>query len=73
MSTRGVNFLDKWMARHLPTAMIDDPMAIGVLTEQAMKAATEAGISSDEIAEEVGGVFDVISEAMQHRYGGSPN
>ncbi|TPN74232.1 DUF768 domain-containing protein, partial [Mesorhizobium sp. B1-1-5] len=37
-----VAFLDKWVAGHLPTAMIDDPMTIGVLTEQATRAADKA-------------------------------
>ncbi|TPL46019.1 DUF768 domain-containing protein [Mesorhizobium sp. B2-4-2] len=40
---------------------------------RAAKAADIAGISLDEISEEVGSVFEVISEAMQHRDGGSPD
>ncbi|ESX87552.1 DUF768 domain-containing protein [Mesorhizobium sp. LNJC403B00] len=28
MSTRGINFLDRWMAEHLPNAMTDDPVAV---------------------------------------------
>ncbi|RWC26661.1 MAG: DUF768 domain-containing protein [Mesorhizobium sp.] len=70
MSTRGINFLDKWMAEHLPNAMTDDPVAISDLADQAMKAADKEGIRMSEIAEEVPSVFEVIPEAMDHREGG---
>ncbi|MER8373923.1 hypothetical protein [Mesorhizobium sp. M1406] len=69
MSTRGVNFLDKWMADHLPDAMTDDPVAISDLADDVMKAADSAGIGVNEITEEVGSVFEVILDAMQHRDG----
>jgi hypothetical protein len=39
MSTRGANFLDRWMAEHLPGPGTDDPAAISDLTDQAMEAA----------------------------------
>ncbi|RUV82476.1 DUF768 domain-containing protein [Mesorhizobium sp. M1A.F.Ca.IN.022.07.1.1] len=70
MSTRGINFLDRWMADHLPNAITDEPMAIVYLVEEALKAAERDGISPDEISEEVGTVFEVILEAMQNREGG---
>lgn len=72
MSTRGINFLDKWMAEHLPNAITDDPVAISDLADQTMKAADEAGIRTTEISEEVPSVFEVIAEAMDHREGGTP-
>jgi hypothetical protein len=64
MSECGLNFLDKWMAEHLPDAMTDDPIASD-LADQAMKAADKQGITCEEISEEVGSVFEVIFEAMQ--------
>lgn len=70
MSTRGINFLDRWMAEHLPDAITDDPGAITDLADQATQAADKAGIAADEISEEVGSVFEVILEAMQNRAGG---
>ncbi|RUV11945.1 DUF768 domain-containing protein [Mesorhizobium sp.] len=70
MSTRGINFLDRWMADHLPNAITDEPMAIVYLVEEALRAAERDGISPDEISEEVGTVFEVILEAMQNREGG---
>ncbi|RRH92836.1 DUF768 domain-containing protein [Mesorhizobium tamadayense] len=70
MSTRGINFLDKWMAEHLPNAITDDPMAIIYLTEEAIKAAEREGIPPEEMIEEVGSLFEMILQAMQHREGG---
>ncbi|MER8866438.1 hypothetical protein NKI19_22455 [Mesorhizobium sp. M0751] len=70
MSTRGINFFDKWMAEHLPNARSNDPFAIRDLADQALKAAEESGIKAHEIEEEVGNVFDVIFDAMLHREGG---
>jgi len=69
MSTRGINFLDQWMAEHLPNAMTDDPAAICDLVGQVMKAAKREGIDPDEVNEEVGSIFGVIFDAMQHRQG----
>jgi hypothetical protein len=67
MSKRGIDFLEKWMAEHLPNAFTDDPAAITDLADQAIKAAEQEGISLEEITEEVGSVFDVIFDAMQNR------
>jgi hypothetical protein len=39
MSTRGINFVDKWMAEHLPNAITDDPVAVSDLADELMKAA----------------------------------
>lgn len=67
MSKRGVDFLDNWMAEHLPNAFTEDPAAITDLADQAMTAADKEGIGADEVSEEVGSVFEVILEAMQNR------
>ncbi len=67
MSKRGIDFLEKWMAEHLPNAFTDDPAAITDLADQAIKAAEKEGISLEEMTEEVGSVFDVIFDAMQNR------
>ncbi|MEI9416539.1 DUF768 domain-containing protein [Mesorhizobium sp. Cs1321R2N1] len=72
MSTRGANFLDRWMAEHLPDAVTDDPAAINDLVDQVMEAADREGVAVSEIYEEVGSVFEVIAEAMQHRDGSLP-
>jgi len=72
MSTRGINFVDKWMAEHLANAMTDDPVAVSDLADDLMKAAEIDGIPPSEINEEFDSVFEVIFEAMQHREGGLP-
>ncbi|MBZ9733670.1 hypothetical protein LB534_03465 [Mesorhizobium sp. CA18] len=72
MSTRGINFLDKWMAEHLPNAMTDDPMAVSDLADEMMKGAERERIPASEIHEEVDSVFGVIFEAMHHREGSLP-
>ncbi|TIW73942.1 MAG: DUF768 domain-containing protein [Mesorhizobium sp.] len=59
MSTRGINFLDKWLAEHLPNAITDDPVAVELIQLPRVS-------SADEINEEVESVFEVIFEAMQH-------
>jgi hypothetical protein len=69
MSTRGINFFDKWITEHLPNAMTDDPIAVSDLADEMMKAAERECIAADEISEEVDSVFEVIFEAMQHREG----
>ncbi|TIT80701.1 MAG: DUF768 domain-containing protein [Mesorhizobium sp.] len=69
MSTRGINFVDRWMAEHPPNAMTDDPVAVSDLAVEMIKAAHQEGIPADEINEEVDSVFEVIFEAMQHRGG----
>ncbi|RWC28372.1 hypothetical protein [Mesorhizobium sp.] len=72
MSTRGINFLDRWMADHLPNAMTDDPIAVSDLADEMWKAAECEGIKPAEINEEVDSVFEVIFEAMLHRDGSLP-
>ncbi|MGC5841227.1 hypothetical protein PU724_12390 [Mesorhizobium abyssinicae] len=57
------------MAEHLPNAITDDPLPIIYLTDEAIKAAEREGIPSEEISEEVGSLFEVILQAMQHREG----
>ncbi|MER8980528.1 hypothetical protein [Mesorhizobium sp. M0518] len=70
MSTRSINFLDRWMAEHLPNTMTDDPVAVSDLTDEMMKSpADREGIGADEINEEVDSDFEVIFKAMHHREG----
>ncbi|KRB29821.1 hypothetical protein ASD99_24540 [Mesorhizobium sp. Root695] len=65
MATRGINFLDKWMAEQLPESATDDPIVISDLADKAMRAADKAGIPTAEISEEVPSVFEVIAEALE--------
>lgn len=56
MSKRGIDFVEKWMAQHLPIAFTDDPAADPA--DQAIKAAGKRA-SAEEISQEVSSVFDV--------------
>ncbi|TIX43429.1 MAG: DUF768 domain-containing protein [Mesorhizobium sp.] len=37
MSTRGINFLDKWLAENLSNAITDDPVAVELITAATRK------------------------------------
>ncbi|RUW49862.1 DUF768 domain-containing protein [Mesorhizobium sp. M1A.F.Ca.ET.072.01.1.1] len=43
-----MEFLDRWMAEHLPNVVTDDPVAISDLVDELMAAARREGISSKE-------------------------
>ncbi|PBB83577.1 hypothetical protein CK216_27870 [Mesorhizobium sp. WSM3876] len=70
MSARALEFLDRWMAEHLPNAITDDPAAINGLDDELMAAAKRENVAPKEIYEEVDSVFEIVFEAMQHREGG---
>ncbi|MGX9147990.1 DUF768 domain-containing protein [Mesorhizobium sp. 128a] len=72
MSTRGINFFDRWMAEHLPNVITDDPVAVSDLADEMFEAAKREGIAAAEINGEVDSVYAVIFEAMLHRDGSSP-
>jgi hypothetical protein len=73
MSTRGINFGDRWMAEHLPNAMSNDPVAVSDLADDLMTSAEQEGIPTAEINEEIDSVYEVIFEAMHHREGSAPD
>lgn len=70
MSTRGVNFFDKWLSENLPDDPTGDPVVISDLADKAMKAADQAGIPASDIEDEIGSVFEAIFDAMKNREGG---
>ncbi|TIU47304.1 MAG: DUF768 domain-containing protein, partial [Mesorhizobium sp.] len=39
MSTRGINFVDRWMAEHLPNVITEDPVAVSDLADELMSMA----------------------------------
>lgn len=72
MSARGADFLYKWISGHMPTGPIDDPLLMVTgLADEALRASAAAGITSAEIDEEIGSVYDVIIQAIRHRVGGN--
>ncbi|MBZ9698682.1 MULTISPECIES: hypothetical protein [unclassified Mesorhizobium] len=71
MSTRGVDFLYRWMSEHIPEHASVDLGLITNLADQAMADAIKAGIPLREIDEEVDSVFAVIVEAVGNQQGGT--
>ncbi|MBZ9747744.1 DUF768 domain-containing protein [Mesorhizobium sp. CO1-1-7] len=71
MSTRGVDFLYRWMSENIPEHASVDPGLIAHLADQAMADAIKAGIRPREIDEEVDSVFAVIAEAVSNHEGGA--
>ncbi|MFK0687620.1 hypothetical protein ACFX5Q_05350 [Mesorhizobium sp. IMUNJ 23033] len=71
MSTRGADFLHKWISEHMPEGSIDDlGRLVTDLADQAMRAADAEGIPIQEIDEEIGSVYEAIIHAVEHREGG---
>ncbi|MBN9220573.1 MAG: DUF768 domain-containing protein [Mesorhizobium sp.] len=54
MSNRGREFLNNWIAHHLPDTATGDPIAASDVADQMLKAAGGAGVVPEEINEEVG-------------------
>ena len=72
MGARGLDYLHKWLAEHLPKPELDSsPVAASELADQLLASAEHAGIGADEVSEEVESVPEVVFEAMQHQAGGS--
>jgi hypothetical protein len=70
MSTRGADFLYKWISDHLPKRPIDDPgLLVAHTAVDAVRAAETQDITSQEIDEEIGSVYEAIMHAVQHREG----
>ncbi|OWK22003.1 hypothetical protein AJ88_13870 [Mesorhizobium amorphae CCBAU 01583] len=71
MSTRGLEFIYKWISEHMPDGPIDDPGLLVIdMADQVMRAADAEGIAIQEIDEEIGSVYEAIIHAVEHREGG---
>ncbi|WP_067325274.1 DUF768 domain-containing protein [Mesorhizobium sp. AA23] len=68
MSARALEFLDRWIAEHLPK--VSDQAAIADLVLELVDSARSAGIAPEEIYEEINSVFRLLSEAMERPRGG---
>ena len=66
MSTRGTDFLDKWISKHVPKTAGADIISVADLTEKFFADAKAAGISSNEIEEDTGSVYEAILDAIVH-------
>ena len=69
MSTRGTNFLHKWLSSNVPETVGADVLSVAELTQKLFADAKAIGISSVEIEEDTGSVYETILDAIVHRDG----
>jgi hypothetical protein len=72
MSTRGITFLDKWIADNLPETAAADVVSVDNLTNRLIADAKAAGIKRGEIDEEVDSLYRTILDAIVHYDAGLP-
>ncbi|PZV35983.1 DUF768 domain-containing protein [Mesorhizobium kowhaii] len=70
MSTRGTDFLYKWMASNVPETAGADIISVAELTQKLFADAKSIGISSTEIEEDTGSVYEAILDAIVHHEAG---
>jgi hypothetical protein len=70
LSTRGTNFLHQWLTDTLPETVGTDVISVSELTRELFAEARKQGISSAEIGEDSGSVYDVVLDAIVHRDAG---
>jgi len=68
MSTRGVNFLHKWIADNVPGTIGSDVISVSELTHKLFADAEAVGISSEEIEADTGSAYEVMLDAIVHYY-----
>jgi hypothetical protein len=70
MSTRGINFLQQWLANNVPETSTADIISVAELTQKLFADAKAIGISSVEIEEDTGTVYETILDAIVHHDAG---
>ncbi|MER8647334.1 hypothetical protein [Mesorhizobium sp. M1121] len=67
MSTRGANFLQKWISNKVPNTVGAGIISIAELTQELFVDAKALGIKSTEIEEDVGSAYEAILNAIVRR------
>ncbi|PWJ86955.1 uncharacterized protein DUF768 [Mesorhizobium loti] len=70
MSMRGTNFLDKWICSNVPETVGADIISVDELTQKLFADAKALGITSSEIEEDMGSVYETILNAIVHHDAG---
>ncbi|WP_192255670.1 DUF768 domain-containing protein [Mesorhizobium caraganae] len=70
MSTRGTNFLHKWISGNVPETVSADIISVAELTHKLFADAKALGIKSVEIEEDAGSVYETILDAIVHHNAG---
>lgn len=72
MSTRGINFLDRWITNNVPETTKADVISVDELTHKLIADAKALGIKREEIDEEVDSLYRTILDAIVHYEPGLP-
>ncbi|RWE32822.1 MAG: DUF768 domain-containing protein [Mesorhizobium sp.] len=70
MSTRGIDFLHQWIANNVPETAGADVISVAELTQKLFADAKLVGISSVEIEEDTGSVYEAMLDAIVHHDAG---
>ncbi|UVK43793.1 DUF768 domain-containing protein [Mesorhizobium sp. AR07] len=70
MSTRGINFLDQWLSNNLSGIVNADLISVAEAIQKLFADAKAIGISSTEIEEETGSVYETVLDAIVHHDAG---
>ena len=72
MTTRGINFLDRWIASNVPETAEADAVSMSELTHKLYADAKALGIKREEIDEEVDSLYRTLVDAVVHFDPGLP-
>jgi hypothetical protein len=72
MSTRGINFLDRWIANNVPETTKADVISVDELTHKLIADAKSVGSKRAKIDEEVDSLYRTILDAIVHYDEGLP-
>ncbi|ANT52973.1 DUF768 domain-containing protein [Mesorhizobium amorphae] len=64
MSKRGTDFLHKWIRNNVPDTTRADIISVAELAQKLFADARALGISSTEIEEDTGSVYETILDAI---------
>ena len=70
MSTRGTNFLHKWISSNVSATVGADIISVAELTQKLFADAKAIGIGSTEIEEETVSIYNSIQDAIVHHDAG---
>jgi hypothetical protein len=66
MSARGAKFFQQWLSNNLPNTVGANIISVSELTHKLFADAKALGISSTEIEEDIGSVYEAILNAIVH-------
>ncbi|MGX9146312.1 DUF768 domain-containing protein [Mesorhizobium sp. 128a] len=66
MSTRGTDFLQQWLIDNVPTLAGSDIISVANATQELFRDAEKQGISTAEITEDNGSIYEAVLDAIVH-------